>query len=143
MLRRFSKRFNSKKEGVNGQTNGHTKEQPNGVTPNSPTAATNGRISESSSDQGKSEESAATRQDVQGAFEQFAQLIHAAQRPLPNQTGDGAYLEKEEPTGFWADVKSLGYKDLKTVKAILADKASGKPQDDKTMHMEQLMQVRS
>lgn len=139
MLRRLSKRFStSSKKDIQ---NGYNKEQSNGTGPQSPAAVT-GRISESSSDAENSKEGPASRDDVKGTFEQFAQLIHAAQRPLPNQTGDGAYLEKEEPTGFWQDIKSLGYKDLKTVKAILEDKASGKPQDDKTMHMEQLMQVR-
>lgn len=86
-------------------------------------------------------ETSATRQDVQSTFEQYAQLIHAAQRPLPNQSGDGAYLEKEEPSGFWADIKALGLKDVRTVRHIMEDKAAGKPQDDKLMHMEEVIQV--
>jgi linoleate 10R-lipoxygenase len=40
---------------------------------------------------------AATRADVASIFEQYAQLIHASLRPLPNQSGDGAYLEKVNP----------------------------------------------
>jgi linoleate 10R-lipoxygenase len=84
----------------------------------------------------------ATRQNVEDVFEQFAQLIHASRRPLPSQTGDGSYLEKEEPTGFWADLKNLSLKDVKTVEHIMEDKASGKPQNDRDMHMEEVMQVR-
>jgi hypothetical protein len=38
-------------------------------------------------------------------------------------------------------MRSLGVKDLKTVKHIMEDKASGKPQDDRKMHMEEVMQV--
>ena len=38
-------------------------------------------------------------------------------------------------------MRSLGIKDLKTVMHIIEDKASGKPQDDRKMHMEEIMQV--
>jgi hypothetical protein len=133
MFRRFSKTFNKKKEAVKVEVNGVTNAQPNGVSP--------AIESQSSSDRDGSEETTATRQDVQSTFEQYAQLIHAAQRPLPKQSGDGAYLEKEEPSGFWADIKALGLKDVRTVRHIMEDKASGKPQDDKQMHMEEIMQV--
>lgn len=83
----------------------------------------------------------ATRKDVEQTFSEFAALIHASRRPLPTQSGDGQYLEKEESTGFWQDIKHLGLKDLTTVKNIIADKASGLPQDDRKMHMEQVMQL--
>src|SRR5256885_13394794 len=33
-----------------------------------------------------------SRGEVESAFKQYAQLIHAAKRPLPNQTGDGTYI---------------------------------------------------
>jgi len=51
-----------------------------------------------------------TRADVASTFEQYAQLIHASLRPLPNQSGDGAYLEKVNPglksymTGLYTDI---------------------------------------
>lgn len=54
---------------------------------------------------------AVTRADVASTFEQYAQLIHASLRPLPNQSGDGAYLEKVNPglksymTGLCTDVR--------------------------------------
>lgn len=89
------------------------------------------------------DQSPVTRKDVDDAFSQFAHLVHASQRPIPNQSGDGQYLEKEEPSGFWSDIKSMGMKDLVAVRHILEDKASGKPQDDRKMHMEEVIQVSS
>ena len=81
------------------------------------------------------------RAEVESTFEQLAQLIHASQRPLPTQTGDGAYLDKAESTGLWDDLKAMGLKDVKTINDIMQDKASGLPQDDKKMHMEEIMQA--
>lgn len=141
MFRRLSKTFNrnkdSNKDITNGYTNGYSKGPPSKGA-----AVTNNAISDSSSDHDSSKESSATREDVQSTFEQYAQLIHASQRPLPNQSGDGAYLEKEEPSGFWADIKALGLKDVRAIRHIMEDKAAGKPQDDRLMHMEEIMQVR-
>ncbi|KAK5258525.1 hypothetical protein LTR40_007737, partial [Exophiala xenobiotica] len=65
----------------------------------------------------------ATRKDVENIFQQFAQLLHASQRPLPTQSGDGQYLDEAKPSGFLADLKSLGLKDVKTVTHMLEDKA--------------------
>ena len=92
-------------------------------------------------EESKEDAHTATRADVTSIFEQYAQLIHTSPRPLPNQSGNGAYLEKDEPSGFWADMRSMGIKDLKTVRHIMEDKASGKPQDDRKMHMEDIMRV--
>ena len=47
----------------------------------------------------------ASRADVESSFSQFAQLVHAARRPLPTQSGDGAYLDHVEPSGLLADIK--------------------------------------
>ncbi len=84
---------------------------------------------------------AATRKDVEDTFEEFAQLIHASRRPMPTQMGDGSYLEKDEPSGWFQDLKSLKVRDVETAKEIMDDKRSGKPQDDRKMHMEHIMQV--
>jgi len=40
-------------------------------------------------------------------------------------------------------MRSLGIKDLKTVMHIIEDIASRKPQDDRKMHMEEIMQASS
>jgi hypothetical protein len=58
--------------------------------------------------------SAVTRADIDNVFEEFAQLIHASCRPLPNQSGDGAYLEKVKlglngyMTGLYTDICTEG-----------------------------------
>lgn len=135
MFRRLSKTFHRKKDS-NSHTNGYT----NGI-PGKGAPVTNGRVSESSSEHDNSKETQATRADVQSTFEQYAQLIHAAQRPLPTESGDGAYLTTEEPSGFMADLRALGFKEIKTIKHIMEEKASGKLQDDKKMLMEEIMQL--
>lgn len=86
---------------------------------------------------------AASRQDVESAFQKFAQLIHASNRPLPTQSGDGASLEHAEPTGLMNDLKSIGIKDVKTLMEVMKSKASGQLQDDKTYLMERVIQVSS
>lgn len=78
---------------------------------------------------------------MSSTFEEFAQVLHAAKRPLPSQTGDGSYLNKEEPTGLMADLKNLGFKDLKTLREVIEGKAKGELVDDKTYIMERVIQV--
>jgi linoleate 10R-lipoxygenase len=142
MLRRISKTFNRKRdsENINGHTNGQTHGYTNGASGKA-AASTNGQVSASSSGHDSSKEISVTRSDVQSTFEQFAQLIHAAQRPLPIQSGDGSYLTKEESGGILADLKALGLRDIRTIRHIMEDKAGGKPQDDRLMHMEEVMQL--
>ena len=135
VFKRLSRTFNRKRD-----SNGHTNGCINGA-PTKSAATTNGLVSSSSSDHNNATEISATREDVQSTFEQYAQLIHASRRPLPDQSGDGAYLEKEESSGFWTDLKALGLKDVQTIRHIMEDKAAGKPQDDKKMHMEEVIQV--
>ncbi len=49
----------------------------------------------------------ASRVDIEKAFEQFGQVIHASLRPIPTQTGDGEYLDHPEPSGgILADIKA-------------------------------------
>ncbi|MCJ1398075.1 hypothetical protein MMC11_001272 [Xylographa trunciseda] len=74
----------------------------------------------------------------QGLLEQFAQLIHMSRRPLPTQSGDGAYLDHEVPSGLMDDLRSLGFKDVKTLMQVMTQK-KGTLQDDKTYLMERLV----
>lgn len=83
----------------------------------------------------------ATRVDVEKTFAQHAALIHVSGQPIPEQRGPSTYTYREASTGFWSDIKSLGIKDVKIVRNIIADKASGLPQDDRKMHMEQIIQL--
>lgn len=144
MLRRFSSQFRKDKnkedkatgKKVNGATNGvNGTYATNGTT--APTAAPNG-VAEHS----KEPSHAASRQDVESGFAQFAQLVHAAQRPLPNQTGDGTYVdEAAHHSSLWQDMRSLGFKDAKTLAEVMKNTASGALVDDKTMLMERVIQV--
>lgn len=156
MLRRFSTKFGKSKhdqtDGVNG-TNGITNGTTNGVDANG--THTNGTSAEKPDldkrrssfgfRKGKqtSTDHSASRDDIENSFAQFAQLIHASQRPLPNQSGDGAYLDHKEPSGLMADVKSLGFKDVHTLMDVMKTKATGALQDDKTYIMEKTIQVSS
>jgi len=84
---------------------------------------------------------AVKREEVQSSFQQYAQLIHAAQRPLPTQSGDGSYLEEDVPSGMMQDLKSLGFQDVKTLMAVMKTKATGALADDKTYLMERVIQL--
>jgi hypothetical protein len=103
LFRRLTSFNKAKKSGEDGKANGIT----NGTSTSTSTTAQPSTISKSNPSNGyapavvKQEEPqedvhAATRADVASTFEQYAQLIHASRRPLPNQSGDGAYLEKVE-----------------------------------------------
>jgi linoleate 10R-lipoxygenase len=83
----------------------------------------------------------AKREDIGNVFKQYAQLIHASQRPLPTQTGDGTYIDQTVPTGLWQDLKNLGFKDVNTLLELMKNKMDGKMTDDKTYLMERVIQV--
>jgi linoleate 10R-lipoxygenase len=83
------------------------------------------------------------RAEVVAVFEKYAQAIHASREPLPNQSGDGTYLKHDQSSGLINDIKSLGFRDVNTVKDLIKSKASGELVDDKTMLMERIIQVRS
>ena len=161
MLRRISTKFGKSRrdesDGVNG-TNG----VPDAATKSSQTNGTyasSSRVNDTGPEraglekrhssfgiQTKKVKKAATdhsasRADVDSAFAQFAQVIHASRRPLPTQSGDGAYLEQKEPSGLMADIKALGFKDAHTLMDVMKNKATGALQDDKTYLMEKTIQV--
>jgi len=76
-------------------------------------------------------------------FTKFAQLIQAAKRPLPTQTGDGSYITKKAQASLLGDLKTLGLSDFKTLKDLRASKHTGDGRaDDKTYLMERIIQVR-
>ncbi len=140
MLRKLYLKFNGKgKEGVNGLSNGQTdgsgREQL-------------GRKRSSYMTQSKRKEKeehidhSASRADVESSFNKFAQLVHASRRPLPTQSGDGAYLDHTEPTGLMQDLKNIGFKDVETLMEVIKTKASGQLQNDKNYMMERVIQVR-
>lgn len=81
------------------------------------------------------------RAEVVAVFEKYAQAIHASNEPLPNQTGDGTFLKHDQSSGLFNDIKSLGFRDINTVKDLIKSKASGELVDDKTYLMERIIQV--
>ncbi|PYI33000.1 peroxidase [Aspergillus indologenus CBS 114.80] len=137
MLRRFSSTFKkgkgereSKPNGT--QTNGTKRQSKASPAPNS------------SSDESHSEpryEKQDKHDDGLSAFERYAQVLHASQRPLPSQNGDGTYIEHEQSSSMFSDLRSLGIKDVGTLKDLIKNKAKGEYIDDKTMLMERIIQL--
>lgn len=74
-------------------------------------------------------------------FKEARDVIHAARRPLPTETGDGSYIEDEPSNGLWKDLRSLGIKDASTLASFLENKVTGQYIDDKTMLMERVIQA--
>ena len=124
-------------EQSNGNTNGHTNGYTNGHT--------NGNLANGASGAARNESTdpdpTPTRSDVASSLAEFAQLLHASRRPLPTQSGDGAYLDHEVPSGLFQDIRSLGFKDVNTLMNVMKTRATGELQDDKTMLMERVIQV--
>lgn len=131
MLRRFSSTFKKSK--------GDREPKENGVQTNSKRHSKVPQVHRKSSS--SDEDNSAKRTEVTGMFEKYAQLLHASQRPLPNQTGDGTYLEHESSTGLFQDLKTMGFKDFGTLKDVLKSQTSGELVDDKTYLMERIIQV--
>ena len=132
MMRRLTSRFNREKK-QNGQVNG-VSPQANGVDGK--------RKSHVPADKPHEvEDHSAGRVDVEDTFSKFAQQIHASNRPLPTQTGDGAGLEHTEPSSLMQDIRAIGFKDVGTLMQVVKTKATGEYQDDKNMMMEHVMQV--
>lgn len=50
------------------------------------------------------------REGITAALSQFAQSIHAPQKPLPTQSGDGTYSVRKRETGLRLDLKYIGWK---------------------------------
>ena len=139
MLRRFSSKLTGK--GKNDDSNGHANGGNHGVKADQPDGA---RRHSSFVPQKKPKETvdhAMSRGEVESSFQRFAQLIHASRRPLPTQSGDGAYLDHAEPSGLMQDLKSIGFKDVNTLMQVMKQKKSGTFQDDKTYIMERVIQV--
>lgn len=145
MLRRFSTRvgIGRGKKGTGDEDDGHaTNGVPNGTSKPTIEKRYSSFAGLKPSKRAEAEDNSASRKDVDHSFSQFAQLLHASRRPLPNQCGDAAYLDHAEPSGLMGDVKKLGFKDAKTLMEVMKTKASGELQDDKTYIMERTIQVR-
>ena len=152
MLRRFSTRVGinrgnkqeekeKKNEVLNGNahTNGNTNGSANGTTikpPMEKRRSSFGPLKALRKDDtpDTSGSNGGSRSDVDSSFAHFAKLLHASQRPLPNQGGDGAYLDQAEPTGLLGDMRKMGFKDARTLMDVVKTKASGELQDGQDVH---------
>lgn len=119
MLRRFSSKFTGKRKddahNMNGETNGMV---------NSDHKSTSLPVQKPDAP-----DYSVTQGDVQSNFEKFAHLLHASNRPLPTQSGDGAYLEEGQPSSFLKDIRTFGYKDYNTMMQVMKGKATGELQE--------------
>ena len=111
IFKRFSIRRKSSQQ-VNGYSNGISSSAVNAPSKqvNGMNALAKQNTLPPPEDYDESHDPTITRETISETFADYAQLIHASQRPLPNQSGNGQYLEKDEPSGFWADMRSLGIK---------------------------------
>lgn len=141
MLRRISTQFKRSKDPKDSKD---TKDS-NGDTEPKTTDKSSKRASKVSptrkSTSTKEENHVVKRAEVVAVFEKYAQAIHASNEPLPNQTSDGAYLKHDKSSGLINDIKSLGFRDINTVKDLIASKTSGELVDDKTYLMERIIQM--
>ena len=110
MIRRWSSKFGKDRKTENGvtrsTTNGTTNGTNNGANGHSDSstgaASTNGTLTNGHSRRSstfgfhKNDKKDVQRKDIEGLFQEFAQLIHASKRPIPNQNGDGTYNGKNE-----------------------------------------------
>jgi hypothetical protein len=81
-----------------------------------------------------------TRETVDSTFDQFSNLLHASNRPLPNRFGDGKDHRPppEKKTGVLLDIATLRaggffWESVGTLRDFLKGKLAGGPTDDRTM----------
>ncbi|GAB1194551.1 hypothetical protein APSETT444_003797 [Aspergillus pseudonomiae] len=130
MLRRFSTNFKKSKNDRETKQNGA---QVNGDKRQSKVSPAH----KSSSDQ---EPSGKAPADGASVFDKYAQVLHASQSPLPNQTGDGATFEQHQGS-LMKDIQSLDYEGFTTAKELVRTKLKGELVNDKTMLMENIIKL--
>lgn len=89
------------------------------------------------------------RNRIDGRFTSFANLFSASRRPLPDQTGDGTYLNLRDDSpdliarieASLGDLSKLGITDIGTLMEVVDKKKNKQPWNDKLYLMERLVQV--
>ncbi|KAI9777325.1 MAG: hypothetical protein M1839_008933 [Geoglossum umbratile] len=145
-MKRYSSIFrrDKKESAANGPANGaapSTDEKPAAIKRSSFGFGSSKKDKEKEQSSPASADHTAKREDISNVFNQYAQLIHATQRPLPTQTGNGTYIEQTVPSGLWKDLKNLGFKDVNTLLEVMKNKKAGGLADDKTYLMERVIQL--
>lgn len=72
---------------------------------------------------------------------QVEQVVTAALRPLPTQTGDGSYVEVPSVTGLAKDLLHFDLKDAKTLAEVAKTAVTGEAVNDRDYIMERVIQV--
>lgn len=78
---------------------------------------------------------------IEGAFTGIKELIHAALQPLPNETGDGSYIEEKVPAHLFKNLHDMGFDGINTLTETLKADMAGDPTDDRTYLMEHVVKV--
>lgn len=133
MFRRFSTQFKRNKD-----ANGDAEPKSNGSGKENKRFS---RMSQNRKSSAMDDSHQVKRAEVVAVFDKYAQAIHASREPLPTQGGDSAFLKHDQSSGLFGDIKTLGFRDVSTVKDLVKSKASGELVDDKTYLMERIIQV--
>ncbi|PGH27261.1 hypothetical protein AJ80_00971 [Polytolypa hystricis UAMH7299] len=93
---------------------------------------------------GISQENISLRAEIEKSISEMGQLIRASLRPLPTETGNGAYIQKEPTeTGLLEDVGHVDLGDIKTLIEVTKESITGDLVDDKKYIMERVIQLAS
>jgi linoleate 8R-lipoxygenase/9,12-octadecadienoate 8-hydroperoxide 8R-isomerase len=79
--------------------------------------------------------------DSNGKIAQIEQVVAAALRPLPTQTGDGSYVQTPIVTGLAKDLLHFDLKDVKTLADAAKTAVTGEDINDRDYIMERVIQV--
>lgn len=74
-------------------------------------------------------------------FSQIVQIVSASLKPLPIETGNGAYVQEPTTTGLAKDLDHIDLKDGKTLAQVAKSAVTGDPVDDRKYIMERIIQV--
>ena len=79
--------------------------------------------------------------NANGKIAQVEQVVAAALRPLPTQTGDGSYVQTPIVTGLAKDLLHFDLKDAKTLAEVAKTAVTGEAVNDREYIMERVIQV--
>ncbi|KAK6337319.1 hypothetical protein TWF730_002724 [Orbilia blumenaviensis] len=82
----------------------------------------------------------AKRPEIESMLSDFANVLKASLRPLPSP--DRRYEKEPEPSsGFFKDLKTFGIGDIRTLREVIQQRATGDLIDDKTYITERIIQL--
>ncbi|KAF3911342.1 hypothetical protein ABW21_db0208860 [Orbilia brochopaga] len=83
----------------------------------------------------------AKRPDIEAMLSEFAGVLKASLRPFPT-TSSGRYEKEPEPSsGLFKDLKTFNITDIRTLREVLQQRATGDLVDDKTYITERIVQL--